>query len=211
MARWRPPHPDPVKPAPTPSTQRRRAEATNSFIRCEWRGCEQDRTILYHDSPLCMIHTQIMQRVFLATEQRISQRGKEREQELAASAEKIEAGERLTSRDPVPGHVYYIRIDGLIKIGYTSNVWKRMQAYPPNAELLALEPGTKKTETDRHAHFRDKLARGREWFGDCSEIRDWITTLREEYGDPSDKAYRYSEPGERRAVIYPRGYSGHRN
>lgn len=48
--------------------------------------------------------------------------------------------------------VYYIRRDGLIKIGWTGNLKSRMRKLRPD-ELLAVEPGCLHLETGRHHQF----------------------------------------------------------
>lgn len=73
-----------------------------------------------------------------------------------------------------PGHIYYLFINGAIKIGYSADLEKRLKSYPPNAELLAVHPGTLQTETQMHRKFFNHLAHGREWFHDASEIREHI-------------------------------------
>ena len=93
------------------------------------------------------------------------------------------------------GDVYYIRIDGLIKIGYSQNVFTRMMAYPPTSELLAVEKGTKAVESLRHGQFRLSLEHGREWFRESPDLTQWIAQIREQYGDPSEKAYQFTRPG----------------
>lgn len=56
--------------------------------------------------------------------------------------------------------VYYLRVDGWIKIGYTVNLAQRMRAYPPSAALLGVERGTPSLERRRHRQFCRFLARG---------------------------------------------------
>ncbi|WP_286218137.1 GIY-YIG nuclease family protein [Paraoerskovia sediminicola] len=118
-------------------------------------------------------------------------------EQAETAVEKIETGVALTPEDPIPGWVYYIRIGDTVKIGYARNVAQRMRAYPPNAQLVAVEPGTKVLERKRHQHFGAHLAHGREWFTPCDELDDWIGTLRDFYGDPSGKAYVFTTPTDR--------------
>ena len=80
------------------------------------------------------------------------------------------------------GKVYYLRVDGLIKIGYSSNVYGRLRAYPPSSELLAVEPGSMETERLRHGQFRADLKHGREWFRESDDLKSWITAVRQEHG-----------------------------
>lgn len=91
---------------------------------------------------------------------------------------------RKNSARSQPGWIYYLSIDGLIKIGYTSNLENRMKAYPPNTQLLALHPGTKATEADLHQQFAESKARGREWFTPGTRIIEHIESVLERFGKP---------------------------
>ncbi len=61
-----------------------------------------------------------------------------------------------------PGHVYFVRFQGLIKIGFTTNMPSRMQAIP-HEELLAAVPGQLADEKRCHAAFAHLREQG-EWF-----------------------------------------------
>lgn len=58
--------------------------------------------------------------------------------------------------------VYYARAGDLVKIGYTTNLTKRMNSIGPD-ELLTTEPGGPRREHERHQQFLDLWVRG-EWF-----------------------------------------------
>lgn len=90
------------------------------------------------------------------------------------------------------GLVYYIRINGQIKIGFTTDLTQRSRSYPPGSELLAVEPGTKELERERHVQFHRFLARGREWFVDAPEILEHAASLVPLYGLPKKLMYRYT-------------------
>jgi hypothetical protein len=92
------------------------------------------------------------------------------------------------------GFVYYIRINGQIKIGYAADITARMRHYPPGSQLLAAEPGTMRTELERHQKFRNDLVKGREWFTETPRISSHISSLVESYGDPSALAYEFTKP-----------------
>lgn len=107
-----------------------------------------------------------------------------------------------------PGFVYYARMGDLVKIGYARNVSLRMGQYPPNAELLAVEPGSKATERERHGWFTHYLRFGREWFYEGPELVAWIEKVR----DPETlwfHTYEYSTPGGRQVVAGKR-WTGHK-
>lgn len=91
------------------------------------------------------------------------------------------------------GFVYYMRINGQIKIGYAADVTSRMRHYPPGSELLAVEPGTLHTEAERHQDFRRDLVRGREWFNESDKLIAHIAQIVSDCGDPSALAYQFTE------------------
>ena len=109
-----------------------------------------------------------------------------------------------------PGWVYYIRMGDTIKIGYATDVAKRMRAYPPNAELLAAHPGTELLERQIHKQFGEHLARGREWFKPADELLAHIASVVERFGDQSHQAYEYTRPKtqeEKVAAMFAKPYS----
>lgn len=106
---------------------------------------------------------------------------------------KTEVKSRARGESKDYGFVYYIRINGQIKIGYSIDVTDRMRHYPPGSELLAIEPGTLLTEKERHQDFRRFLVRGREWFTESEALAAHIAKLRDELGDPSALAYQFTK------------------
>lgn len=60
--------------------------------------------------------------------------------------------------------VYYIRVGSYIKVGHSANLAERMRAYPPDAELLAMEPGSRLLESKRLKQFSRYRSAAREWF-----------------------------------------------
>ncbi|UAJ79965.1 GIY-YIG nuclease family protein [Leifsonia sp. ZF2019] len=93
-----------------------------------------------------------------------------------------------------PGWVYYIRMGDLIKIGYATDVAKRMRNYPPSAQLLAAHPGTIELEREMHKRFSPDLARGREWFTESSDLSAHIAQVVAQFGDQSGQSYQYTRP-----------------
>lgn len=51
------------------------------------------------------------------------------------------------------GTIYYLLIDGRVKIGWTGDLRTRLQSYPPGVTVLATEPGTLEDEQERLARF----------------------------------------------------------
>lgn len=183
--RWTPPHVDQATYYDNPRRRSPFEVEPGSSAACRWQGCVQPFPDA--DLPLCNLHLRIVDEHLTA---------KREAQALteAAVIEKVEAGIKLEPQDRPPGYVYYAKIDGLIKIGYAKSVRVRMGQYPPTTILMAVEPGTKKTEYARHKHFAEHLAIGREWFRDVPELRAWIATLLMEYGSVERHTHSWHEP-----------------
>jgi hypothetical protein len=89
------------------------------------------------------------------------------------------------------GFVYYVRIGDRIKIGFSTDVKKRMRSYPPRSELLAVEPGDFDVERKRHLQFQGSRADGREWFTPTQDILDHCNSLIIKHGSPKRHAHHY--------------------
>ena len=152
--RWQPPYTIP-------------AEARER--RCVWPRCPKTR---YAGSPLCASHLEIAHSVWSI----------ERAGKINPPIE-IEASP-LPAPKPVDGIVYFIRSGGYIKIGWTSNLDKRMKAYPPDTTLLAVMPGTRKDERAIHKRFAHLLTHGREWFPLAPQITEYIGQVTRQHGPP---------------------------
>lgn len=74
--------------------------------------------------------------------------------------------------------VYYVELDGLIKIGSTADMDQRLRHYPPSAQLLATEDGDVELERARHKEFNRSLRHRREWFDKAPELMAHIERLR---------------------------------
>lgn len=105
--------------------------------------------------------------------------------------------DRIQGNSAASGFVYYIRINGRIKIGYASDVRARTRHYPPGSELLAVEPGTPQNERERHQEFSRFLIEGREWFTESPVLVEHIHNIRARYGDPAKLLYKYTTRGNR--------------
>lgn len=75
------------------------------------------------------------------------------------------------------GLIYFVRVDGFIKIGFTKNFHRRMLDYGPSAKCLAKVPGFYKDERRLHVKFRAHLAKGQEWFFPHVDIINFIDAL----------------------------------
>lgn len=86
--------------------------------------------------------------------------------------------------DPTPAPVvaagvYYVDFGEYLKIGYTSNVEKRMATFRtshPSPQLLAMEPGPQSLERTRHREFAEHRIE-REMFRHCQPILDHIRSI----------------------------------
>jgi hypothetical protein len=120
--------------------------------------------------------------------------------------------EQPTEAKPLEGVVYFLRSGGYIKIGWTSDLSKRMRAYSPDSMLLATQPGTRKDEHRLHKMFAAHRTHGREWYAMTPSLMHHIEQVAVEHGtpDPVTFAARPVEiPQPRRTEpIRPRGWSG---
>lgn len=84
--------------------------------------------------------------------------------------------------------VYYVRIPGddLVKIGYAASLKERLTGLRvPREALLAVEPGARDVERERHQQFRAfRVNPKREDFWLSPELERWIQSLREQHPLP---------------------------
>lgn len=93
-----------------------------------------------------------------------------------------EVANRNQQREATPdgGVVYYVRIEDYIKIGWTSKLRSRMRELRVDAHtaLLAIEPGTKELERQRHVEFaNDRIHNLRENFNPSPRLMDHTREL----------------------------------
>lgn len=105
--------------------------------------------------------------------------------------------DKIHGKSDASGFVYYIRINGRIKIGYAGDVRARTRHYPPGSELLAVEPGNPQNERERHQEFSRFLIEGREWFTEAPVLAEHIRNTRARHGDPAKLLYKYTTRGNR--------------
>ncbi|MCW4384929.1 GIY-YIG nuclease family protein [Salinibacterium sp. SYSU T00001] len=77
--------------------------------------------------------------------------------------------------------VYYLRFERRVKIGTSAHPRKRLAAIRHD-ELLAVEPGGRALEQQRHREFA-ALREGGEWFTLTGELAEHVSALRRE-GEP---------------------------
>lgn len=101
-----------------------------------------------------------------------------------------------------PGWIYYARIQGQIKIGWTSRTApERMLDYPPGSELLAAHPGSRRAESEIQLSLSAHLTSGVEWFAETPEVVEYIERVVAKHGDPPEVPER--PPGRKAPVRRP--------
>ena len=125
--------------------------------------------------PICMSHAaEVLRFLNTATEQAADAAIR-----AAREIEVEEAWEPPTIPRPGRGHnvVYYVRIGQYIKIGHSTNLALRLRFYPPDAKLLAIEPGDRILEGQRLAQFKHLLRARDEWFAPSVDLLQHIKRL----------------------------------
>lgn len=101
------------------------------------------------------------------------------------------------------GQIYFIRLNGLIKVGWSKRLRDRIKSYGASAEVLAHYPASRQEETDMHRTLRPYLARGREWYHECRLLDDMVAAVIAKHGEPTIEAL-WTEP--KRAAVRPKGW-----
>lgn len=154
------------------------------FDRCSWRGCE---TECVDEILLCWYHYQLAGRTFIEKRSifgaaALADRNARREQE-AAERPKPELTEEDWWRKR--GVVYYVRTGEHVKIGYTIHLGARISSLRLDKDaLLAVEPGWREQEAERHALFADERQGRRENFNPSRRLLAHIDVVRAKYGEP---------------------------
>lgn len=92
------------------------------------------------------------------------------------------------------GDIYFVRVGGLVKVGWTRDLWARLKSYGAAAELLVTYPGSRDDETNLHRQLRPALAKGREWYHDGDVIAHFINEALAKYGMPPTFESLWTEP-----------------
>ncbi|MFC3986449.1 GIY-YIG nuclease family protein [Streptosporangium jomthongense] len=99
------------------------------------------------------------------------------------------AVERRVNPERGPSLVYFVGREGLIKIGTTTNLEKRLKALSKGSampsgmsvgpvELLATEPGDHRTEGVLHSRFASTRVGRTEWFRPSKALQSYIDDLK---------------------------------
>lgn len=102
------------------------------------------------------------------------------------------------------GQIYFLRLNGIIKVGWSKKLRSRLKAYGASAEVLCHYPATRQEETDLHRSLRPYLTKGREWYAECRLIDDLIAAVIEKHGPPTVLPH-WTEP--KPEAIKPKGWT----
>jgi hypothetical protein len=97
--------------------------------------------------------------------------------------------QRRIENNGANGHIYFVRQNGLIKVGWSGRLESRLKQYGANVEILCHFPATRDDETLLHRQLRPYLARGREWYEDCPLLHDVVAGYVKQHGPPVIKPY----------------------
>lgn len=154
------------------------------FDRCSWVGC---RAECVDEIELCWYHFRLAGLTYINARSIFgaSALAEQRQKREAAAAER-----RANERDPSDlarerSVVYYIRLGDHVKIGYTTLLRDRViQLRCSRDSVLAVEPGWREREAERHAMFAPERVGRREDFNPSRRLLGHITAMRNMYGEP---------------------------
>lgn len=92
------------------------------------------------------------------------------------------------------GDIYFVRVGGLVKVGWTRELGTRLKSYGAAAELLVCYGATRDDETNLHRQLRPALAKGREWYEDGAIVRHFIDEALAKYGEPPKFEWLWTQP-----------------
>lgn len=99
------------------------------------------------------------------------------------------------------GTVYFLLSDNLVKIGWTSDLDRRMKEYSPGARILAVMPGKRSDETRLHRKFADLRGNRNEWFTYHPRIMEEVERVIAAHGEPPRDL---NEPMVTKRIVGPR-------
>lgn len=174
-----------VSPFRAPSPEERHRHRMARVVRpmCIWPGCP--KTVgAWPNTKLCGAHVAIVVNDY----QRgiTNSRGEMPVYDVLADCMKPMTVTPTRRAAPTDGTVYFLQVGGHIKIGWTSDMAKRMRTYPPNAVLLATHPGERKDELRLHRMFAVHCSHGREWYPLVPVILAHIKRVIAEHGLPEE-------------------------
>lgn len=154
---------------------------------CAWGHCEkpQEPGISVN---LCGMHARLVYRI-LDEDRRVLG--------VATPEDFTEPIEQFAAEALDLGWIYYLAVGDRIKVGYTKDLKKRLNHYPPDSELLAMKPGTKKQERTEHSLLTAHRVAGREWYTRHLEVLERAAAVVAEYGPPVVK-HEWTKPSHAR-------------
>lgn len=93
------------------------------------------------------------------------------------------------ARSAIGDVVYAVRLDDVVKIGFTSDLGDRVHTLKcingsRSAEMLAVRFGTEADEQAIHTRLIGHRARGREYYHPTPEVLAVVNEMREDFGLP---------------------------
>lgn len=151
----------------------------------DWDLGHRDATL---DLPMCYDHAAVVWRTLVtrnANDPKFAEAVAD-VNERVAQRERREHEERKASRkaNTTHGDIYFVRLGGLVKVGWTRDIWGRLKSYGASAELLVCYPGSRDDETNLHRQLTPARAKGREWYEDGAIIAHYIDEALAKYGMP---------------------------
>lgn len=114
---------------------------------------------------------------------------------IAARQDRVEQAAKVAlMANTTDGTMYFIRLGGLIKVGWTRSLRSRLKSYGASAELLLTYPASRDDETNLHRQLRPALAKGREWYEDGQIIAHFLTEALEKHGPPEQPENLWTQP-----------------
>lgn len=151
---------------------------------CIWPAC-MDPVGNYRSTRMCDDHAQ-----YVAQEFEAAQRVPRTLSELLNDARPAQP-ESLPTPEPEPEPreeiIYYVQYAEHIKIGWTTNLERRLKrGFKPGGRLLAVHPGTRSDEAKLHKRFAAYRTHGNEWYAPMPSLLHHIELLKKEHGEPPD-------------------------
>lgn len=156
-----------------------------------------DRRDSTMELPICYKHAAVVWQQLVAHHSKDAKFGEavaDVNEAMAAREDREERAERAAFMAREDGEIYFVRLGGLVKVGWTRRLWQRVKSYGASAELLVSYPGTRDDETNLHRQLRPALAKGREWYEDGPIINAFIAEALTKYGEPPKFEYLWTQP-----------------
>lgn len=117
-----------------------------------------------------------------------------------------EIATQVRRRKSVPAHkadgwIYYLLLDGKLKIGWTANLAQRLKSYPPHAVMVLDHPGTRADERDLHRSLAPSRIVGREWYSKTPEVEAALRRVQQMKYEESLAYYRSITDGKPHWIV----------